>query len=122
VVGVFTIIFALLTLLPKTKSGVYIVRGKREEEEDVDQEEVNKNEERLSFRNRWIFIECFYFSLLSFATFGFDILQPRQWLEFFRLRPVKFKPVGWARILVGIEATFGIYVLALLLVAVVGYL
>ncbi len=122
VVGVFTIIYAFLSMLPKTRSGIYIVRRKEEEEDEYYEEEHNKNKERLSFRNGWIFIECFYFSLFSFATFGFDILQPRQWLEFFRLKPVKYKPIGWARILVGIEAAFGIYVIALLLIAVVGYL
>jgi hypothetical protein len=123
VVVVFTILFALLNLLPKTRSGIYRVRKKgQEEDEYYDEEEDNKNEERLSFRNGRIFIECFYFSLFSFATFGFDIVQPRQWLEFFRLKPVKYKPVGWARIIVGIEAAFGIYVIALLLMAVVGYL
>lgn len=122
VVGVFTIIYAFLSMLPKTRSGIYIVRRKEEEEDEYYEEENNNNEERLSFRNGWIFIECFYFSLFSFATFGFDILQPRQWLEFFRLKPIKHKPIGWARILVGIEAAFGIYVIALLLIAVVGYL
>jgi hypothetical protein len=122
VVGVFTILFTLLNMLPNTRSGIYIVRKKEEEEDEYYEEEGNKNEERLSFRNGRIFIECLYFSLFSFATFGFDILQPRQWLEFFRLKPVKYKPVGWARIIVGIEAAFGIYVIALLLMAVVGYL
>ena len=121
VVGVFTIIYVFLSMLPKTRSGIYIVRRKEEEEDEYYEEENNKHEERLSFRSGRIFIECFYFSLFSFATFGFDILQPRQWLEFFRLKPVKHKPIGWARILVGIEAAFGIYVIALLLIAVVGY-
>ena len=115
IVGIFTLVYVLITTFPKIKSGIYIVRGRDEEDEEDD-----KNEERLSLRGGWIFLECFYFSLLSFATFGFDILQPRQWLEFFRFNPVKYKPVGWARILVGIEAAFGIYIIALLLVAVLG--
>jgi len=40
----------------------------------------------------------------------------RQWLEFFRLELVEYKPVGWARIFVGIEAALGIYLLALLVI------
>lgn len=121
VIGVFTVLYAIVSVLPKIKSGINIVRRREDEDEEYYEEDDDKNEQRLSFRNGRIFLDCFYFSLFSFATFGFDILQPRQWLEFFRLKPIKYKPIAWARILVGIEAAFGIYVIALLLIAVVGY-
>ena len=57
---------------------------------------------------------------MSFTTFGYGALRPRQWLEFFRFVPVEYKPVRWIRIFVGIEATIGIYILALLVTVLFG--
>jgi len=64
--------------------------------------------------------DSLYFSMLSLCTFGYGAFRPRQWLEWFRLQPVEFKPVGWARILVGVEAVFGIYLFALLAIVLLG--
>ena len=110
VIGVFTVIFSMFTLPRGTKSGIYLVRSEGHEEEGV----------LLTFRKGRLLLDCLYFSLLSFGTFGYGALQPRQWLEFFRLEPVEYKPVGWARIFVGLEAAVGIYVLALLVTVLFG--
>ena len=67
----------------------------------------------LKFDKGALLVNCLYFSLLSFATFGYGALKPRQWLEFFRLTPVQYRPAGWSRIFVGLEAACGIYLLAL---------
>ena len=107
---VFAAVFTLLTLPRSTRSGIYLV----EPHTDTEKESL------LTFRKGRLFLDCFYFSLLSFATFGYGALRPRQWLEFFRLEPVEYKPVGWARILVGIEAALGIYLLALLATVLFG--
>ncbi len=110
IVTLFLLIFALLTIPRRTRSGIYMVQpGRRGEKEKL-----------LTFRKGRLFLDCFYFSLLSFVTFGYGALQPRQWLQFFRLQPLEFKPVGWVRIFVGIEATLGIWVFALLVTVLFG--
>jgi len=97
----FGFIYLLLTLPRKTDSGIYVVTNR------------GRKEELLPIRKGKILLDCFYFSLLSFATFGYGALQPKQWLQFFYLEPVEFKPRRWARIFVGFEAAIGIYLLAL---------
>jgi len=74
----------------------------------------------LSWQKGFLIINCLYFSLLSLATFGYGAFKPRQWLEFFRLEQVDYIPIGWARILVGIEAAMGIYLFALLTTVLFG--
>jgi len=101
IIVVFAFIYLLLTLPRKTKSGIYVVTND------------GRKEELLAIRKGKILFDCFYFSLLSFATFGYGALQPKQWLQFFYLEPVEFKPIRWARIFVGFEAAIGIYLLAL---------
>jgi len=64
--------------------------------------------------------ECFYFSLLAFTTFGYGAMRPKQWLQLFRLKLVEHEPFGCIRILVGIEAALGIWVLALLVTVLFG--
>jgi len=110
VITLFFLIFAFVTIRPRTKSGIYLVQpGRRGEKVKP-----------LTFRKGRLFLDCFYFSLLSFVTFGYGALQPRLWLQFFRLQPVEFKPVRWARIFVGIEATLGIWIFALLVTVLFG--
>ena len=110
IIVVFFLIFAFLTIPRRTKSGIYLVQpGRRGEKERL-----------LTFRKGRLFLDCFYFSLLSFVTFGYGALQPRQWLQFFRLQPLEFKPVRWARIFVGIEAALGIWIFALLVTVLFG--
>lgn len=109
VVGLFSFIFLFLTINPITKSGIHVVQPGSANQEEL-----------LTFRKGRLIIDCFYFSLLSFATFGYGALQPRQWLQFFRLQPVEFKPVRWARICVGIEAALGIWIFALLVTVLFG--
>lgn len=101
VILVFAFIYLLLTLPRKTDSGIFVVTND------------GRKEELLPIRKGKILLDCFYFSLLSFATFGYGALQPKQWLQFFYLEPVEFKPRRWARIFVGFEAAIGIYRLAL---------
>jgi len=108
VVFLFTFIFTLFTST-RSKSGIYIVT--------TDDNGI-KNESLLNYRNGLLFFDCFYFSLLSFSTFGYGAIQPKQWLEFFRTKPVEFKPVGSVRIFVGIVATLGIYTFALFVTAI----
>lgn len=110
VIGLFALIYAILTIPRKTKSGIYLVV----------KEGDNEKEELLPFRKGLLFLDCLYFSTLSFATFGYGALQPRQWLQFFRLEPVEYKPVRWARIFVGIEAALGIWIFALLVTVLFG--
>jgi hypothetical protein len=109
VVGLFSLIFTLLTIPRKTGSGIYLTRPGSDQEDEL-----------LPFHKGRLFLDCFYFSLLSFATFGYGALQPRQWLQFFRLEAVEYKAVRWARIFVGIEATLGIWVFALLVTVLFG--
>lgn len=109
VVGLFSLIFTLLTIPRNTGSGIYLTRPGS-----------NQKDELLPFRRGRLFLDCFYFSLLSFATFGYGALQPRQWIQFFRLEAVEYKPVRWARIFVGIEAALGIWVFALLVTVLFG--
>ena len=109
VVGGFSLIFALLTLSKRTQSGIcQIDPGK------------NGQETLLEFDNGMLFFDCFYFSLLSLATFGYGALQPRQWLQFFRFQPVEYKPIRWACIFVGIEAGLGIWIFSLLVAVMFG--
>jgi uncharacterized protein YjbI with pentapeptide repeats len=109
VVAGFTLIFALLTLSKKTLSGICEHDPSREGKETL-----------LEFRNGMLFFDCFYFSLLSLATFGYGALQPRQWLQFFRFQPVEYKPIRWACIFVGIEAGLGIWIFSLLVAVMFG--
>lgn len=108
VVG-FSLIFALLTLSKRTKSGICMVTSGKPDTDDL-----------LDFHNGLLFLECFYFSLLSLATFGYGALQPRQWLQFFRFQPVEYKPIRWACIFVGIEAGLGIWIFSLLVTTLFG--
>jgi hypothetical protein len=109
VVGGFSLIFALLTLSKRTQSGIcHIEPGK------------SGQETLLEFSNGMLFFDCFYFSLLSLATFGYGALQPRQWLQFFRFQPVEYKPIRWACIFVGIEAGLGIWIFSLLVTVMFG--
>ncbi len=109
VVAGFSLIFALLTSSKRTQSGIC--------EYDPDKE---GKETLLEFRNGMLFFDCFYFSLLSLATFGYGALQPRQWLQFFRFQPVEYKPIRWACIFVGIEAGLGIWIFSLLVTVMFG--
>lgn len=130
VILVFGFIYTLQTVLPG-RSGIYLVsKGDRagrtfsvresgesgQERKSYIMEEVVSGDGRpslLGFQKGAAIVNCIYFSLLSFATFGYGALRPRQWLEFFRLTPVQYRAVGWSRIFVGIEAAIGIYLLAL---------
>jgi uncharacterized protein YjbI with pentapeptide repeats len=109
VVTGFSLIFAMLTLSRRTQSGICLVPPGQ-----TDQEEL------LEFRGGLLFLDCFYFSLLSLATFGYGTLQPRQWLQFFRFQPVEYKPIRWACIFVGIEAGLGIWIFSLLVTTLFG--
>jgi uncharacterized protein YjbI with pentapeptide repeats len=109
VVLIFAMLFVLFTI-NKKKSGIYkVLRENGQEKVTV-----------LSWRKGLLLADCLYFSLLSLATFGYGVLQPRQWVEFFRFEPVELRPLGWARILVGLEAVVGIYLLALLTTVIFG--
>lgn len=108
VVG-FSLIYALLTLSKRTQSGICEYDPAKDGQETL-----------LEFRNGMIFFDCFYFSLLSLATFGYGALQPRQWLQFFRFQPVEYKPIRWACIFVGIEAGLGIWIFSLLVTVLFG--
>lgn len=77
-------------------------------------------EDLLPWNRGKLLLDCLYFSILSFATFGYGAVKPRQWLELFRFKHVEFRPVRWSRIFVGIEAAVGIYVFALLVVELFG--
>jgi len=101
VISIFALIYLLLTLPRKTDSGIYVVTHD------------GRKEELLPIRKGKILLDCLYFSILSFVTFGYGALQPKQWIQFFYLEPVAFKPRRWARIFVGFEAAIGIYLLAL---------
>lgn len=109
VVGLFSVIFLFLTINPITKSGIHLIRSEHEDTDEI-----------LTFRKGRLILDCFYFSLLSFCTFGYGALQPKQWLQFFRLQPLEFKPVRWARVFVGIEAALGIWIFALLVTVLFG--
>jgi hypothetical protein len=108
VVG-FTLIYALLTLSKRTLSGICQFDPGKHGEDTL-----------LEFRGGVLFLDCFYFSLLSLATFGYGALQPRQWLQFFRFQPVEYKPIRWACIFVGIEAGLGIWIFSLLVTVLFG--
>lgn len=130
VILVFGLIYTLQTVLPG-RSGIYLVSKGEEggrtfkvvESGEPGQagksyimRELDSTAGRaglLGFDKGAALVNCVYFSLLSFATFGYGAIKPRQWLEFFRLTPVQYKPVGWSRIFVGFEAAIGIYLLAL---------
>ncbi|MCP4582741.1 MAG: hypothetical protein GY839_14115 [candidate division Zixibacteria bacterium] len=77
-------------------------------------------EELLPWNHGKLLLDCLYFSILSFATFGYGAVKPRQWLELFRFEHVEFRPVRWSRVFVGIEAAIGIYIFALLVVELFG--
>ncbi len=77
-------------------------------------------EDLLPWNKGKLLLDCLYFSILSFATFGYGAVKPRQWLELFRFEHVEFRPVRWSRVFVGIEAAIGIYVFALLVVELFG--
>jgi hypothetical protein len=105
----FSLIFTFLTIPRRTGSGIYLTKPGSSQKDEL-----------LPFRKGRLFLDCLYFSLLSFATFGYGALKPRQWIQFFRLEPVEFKPVRWARIFVGVEAALGIWVFALLVKVLFG--
>ncbi len=110
IVVVFALIFLFQTLLPNCKSGIQLIQGEDGEKRMVD----------LKWRKGFLLWDCIYFSALSFCTFGYGALQPRQWLQFFRLEPLEFKPIRYARVLVGFEAGLGIYLFALLVIVLFG--
>ena len=105
----FCLIFAGLTLSRWTESGICHVEPGKEGKDTL-----------LEFHDGALFFDCFYFSLLSLATFGYGALQPRQWLQFFRFQPVEYKPIRWACIFVGIEAGVGIWIFSLLVTVMFG--
>lgn len=105
----FTTLYVLLSI-SKQKSGVCRVEYENGQESVIP----------LSWRKGFLIADCFYFSLLSLATFSYGVLKPRQWIEFFRFEPIELRPIGWARILVGLEAAVGIYLLALLTIVLFG--
>jgi len=109
VIAMFSIMLAFLTWTSKGQSGIYLV-----------QRGVRRGTKVVKPKTWRLFGHCFYFSLLSFATFGYGALQPRQWIQFFRLEPVEYNPARWARILVGVEAALGIWVFALLITVLFG--
>ena len=109
VIAVFSIIFYLPALFPRARAGIYIT-----EQGSIRKKRLTR---RPLLKCLW---ECFYFSLLAFATFGYGAMRPKQWLQLFRLKLVEHEPVGWIRIFVGIEAALGIWVLALLVTVLFG--
>lgn len=109
IIGVFGLLFFLMTRFQWKHSGIRLVQTRSEGKEEL----------VLLGRKRMI-RKCFYFSLLSFATFGYGAIKPKQWLQLFLLEPVEYKPVRWARIFVGIEAALGIWIFALLVTVLFG--
>lgn len=103
VVLIFTIFYILITLKKSHQSGIYKIIKQGED----------KKEDMLKWDKGLLILNCLYFSLLSLVTFGYGVFKPRQWFEFFRLNEVEYKPIGWARIIVGLEATLGIYLIIL---------
>ncbi len=104
VIVVFAILFFIMSVIPKTKSGIY--------ECDLYSIRLTRSPKKIVPLAR----TCLYFSLLSFATFGYGAVKPKQWIQFFQPTPREYKPVKWARVLVGIEAALGIWVFALLVI------
>jgi hypothetical protein len=109
VIFFFAFAFNFVTLLKSTPAGVYVVKPESE-----------GGPQLLSFEHGKVFLNCLHFSIISFTTFGYGGFQPRQWIEFFRLVPVEMEARGWMRMLVGVEAIFGIYVFALVVTSLLG--
>ena len=110
VVGAFALTFFVQSRIRHCKSGIRLVKKENEKERLID----------LKWRKGLLILDCIFFSVLSFCTFGYGALQPRQWLQLFRLEPLEFRPIRWARLLVGLEALFGIWVFALLVTVLFG--
>lgn len=110
VVLLFTLAFAGITSFP-SRSGIYVLKKLAD---------GSMSKTLLRNRGGLLFIDCFYFSLLSFSTLGYGAIKPKQWLEFFRFEPVEFEAIGWARIFVGLEAAVGIFTLALFVTTILG--
>lgn len=115
VIILFGLIFFYLTLRSKRKpekrkSGIYLVQTRNGKSVQI----------LLPFGQFRSFFECLFFSALSFLTFGYGPLQLRQWLEFFHLEKLEYKPVRWARFFLWLEAALGIWVLALLVTGLFG--
>ncbi|HWR83729.1 MAG TPA: pentapeptide repeat-containing protein [Candidatus Deferrimicrobium sp.] len=105
VVGLFTLVFYMLSLFPRARAGINIIK------------QGSTRKERLMWRHPH---ECLYASVVAFATVGYGALRPKQWLQFFRMKPVEHEVVGWVRIAVGLEAALGIWVFALLVTVLFG--
>ena len=109
IIGLFGFIFFLMTRPKQKESGISLVETSSEGKETLTRLERKR-----------LLRKCFYFSLLSFATFGYGAIKPKQWVQLFLLEPVEYKPVRWARIFVGIEAALGIWIFALLVTVLFG--
>ncbi|MEE9554385.1 MAG: pentapeptide repeat-containing protein [candidate division Zixibacteria bacterium] len=107
IIILFSLPFLILTFHKNSKSGIIIRR-----------EESNNEIEIPGFGKGKLILRCLYFSLLSFVTFGYGPFRPHQWMQFFLLEPVEYKPIRWARIFVGLEALLGVYILALLVTVI----
>lgn len=109
VIAFFGLIFTVITRFQLRKSGISLVQSRS-----------GKKEHLALLGRKSLLRKCVYFSLLSFATFGYGAIRPKQWLQLFLLEPVEYKPVRWARIFVGIEAALGIWIFALLVTVLFG--
>jgi hypothetical protein len=109
VIFLFGLIFTVITQFKWKNSGINIVEKKND-----------GTEELKTLERKRLIRKCLYFSLLSFATFGYGAIKPKQWLQLFLLEPKEYKPVRWARIFVGIEAALGIWIFALLVTVLFG--
>jgi uncharacterized protein YjbI with pentapeptide repeats len=109
VVFFFGCLYAILTRLRWRDSGICFAQSLRDGRDPA-----------LFVAGDHLIRRCMYFSLLSFATFGYGAIKPKQWLQLFQVKPKDYEPVRWARVFVGIEAALGIWVFALLVTVLFG--
>ena len=94
----FGLIFSLLPLFPILRSFVYLYTS-----------DIDDKREVLTIRRLSLFVECFYFSLLSFGNFGYGNIKPKKLIQLLRSKQPKYQPKCLARVLVVLEAVLGIY-------------
>ena len=107
----FTVCFFMMSLF-HVKSGIYRINGKSEIPQRISAKSLKHFPAVLG--------NAFYYSLLTFTTFGYGAITPQQWVKLLRPNEVELKPMKWARPVAAFESIAGIYILALLAIVIFG--
>jgi hypothetical protein len=112
VIVIFAVFYLILTLLKKIRSGIYI---------PANMQVSKKGRKRLislNFNRGKIVFDCLLFSAVSLISLGYSTIYPKRRLSLYGLLIFKYRALRLVKVLSGIEALIGTYIIVLFIMTV----